>query len=336
MKNIKLNFLALASLLIFSTSCEDDQEYNVTTNAPVGTFSADKTSVVETDNPITPEYENLAICNFTMDRPYKTNMSFKVELVASESTGTAEDFEFNLPASGIDNGPEGYLLKVDKNQTNKVFTFTAKFDNAADAVETFKFKITPIADFNGSVAPSSEYFTMTIGNSTSDNLDIIFDWGDGKSYVGVDEDDHNYNDFDFDLEIRNAADITVLSSYSSAPEAIEFLSTYPNGTYTIVASFWDAAPAAEPMLPINFTPTVTVTKKGIFEKTFDLSGIWDSAVGGNEQGNPDAFVAVAYFTKTGSTFQLYDMNDNLLVSGKSGAVKSAIKSISSASKGGRK
>jgi hypothetical protein len=332
MKNIKLNFLALASLLIFSASCEDDQEYNVTTNAPVGTFSSDKNSVVEFDNPITSDYENVAICNFTMDRPYKTDMKFKIELVASESTGSTDDFKFNLPASGIDNGSDGYLLKVDKNQTNKVFTFTAEFDDDVEGVETFKFKVTPIADFNGSVAPSSQFFTVSIGNSTSDNLDIVLDWESKRTFKTVDEEEHEFSEFDFDLEVINSSLAVANSSYASAPEKIEFSSSSADGTYFIVPSFYsskivnaDNAPV-EPMLPINFNVTLKVVKKGIFVKEIDMSNIWNTVSGGDEQGNPDAKQLAAYFVKAGTTYTLYDVDDNVLVTGRTSDLANMLKS----------
>lgn len=337
MKKLKINLFALSLVSVLSlVSCDkEDQSYTNTTNSPVGYLVADKTTISESDDDATVASENVATYTFTVDKAYKTPLKYKVEVISNESTASAADFETSLPESGIDNGSAGYLITIPANETSTSFTISGLLDNAADLNEVLKLKITPAANLNGLVDENSQVITLNIGNSTSDNLDIIFDWGVDREYTGLDEATHSFADFDFDLEIYAGAS-PVLASYSSAPEAIEFLSSYPDGTYTIVASFWDASTAAEPMLPINFTPTLTVTKKGVFERSFDLTGVWNSAIGGNEQGNVNAYLDVAYFTKTGSIFQLYDMDDNLLVTGKSGAVKNAIKNISKARKGGRK
>lgn len=338
MKKLKINLFALSLVSVLSlVSCDkEDQSYTNTTNLPVGTIVADKTTISESDDDATLALENVATYTFTVDKAYKTPLKYKVE-VMSESTASAADFETDLPESGIDNGSEGFLITIPAFETSTSFTISGILDNAADLNEVLKLKITPAVNLNGLVDVNSQVITLNIGNSTSDNLDITFDWGVDKEYTGLDEDTHSYSDFDFDLEIVDAGANVVAASYSSAPEAIEVPSgVAPDGTYTIVASFWDASTGAEPMLPINFTPTVVVTKKGVFERTFDLSGVWNTATGGSEQGNPNAYLDVAYFVKTGSVYQLYDMDDNLLVTGKSGAIKNAIKNISKARKGGRK
>ena len=121
-----------------------------------------------------------------------------------------------------------------------------------------------------------------------------------------------FDEFDFDLEIYDAGFNAVLSSYSSSPEEIEFLAAYPDGTYYIVPSFWslpipytaaEIAAGADPlrklpMLPITFDVKLTVAKPGVFVKEFDLSSLWNSTVGGADNGNPDGYNVTANFTKT--------------------------------------
>ncbi len=89
-----------------------------------------------------------AIGTFTMDKPYKTTMKFKIEFLAEESTGTLEDFEVNLPPSGIEaNGSPGYLLlTAPAHATSKVFTVTGLFDELAHPGKTLKFKISAVAE----------------------------------------------------------------------------------------------------------------------------------------------------------------------------------------------
>ena len=349
MKKLKINLFALSLVSILSlVSCDkEDQSYTNTTNSPIGTLVADKTSISESDDDATLALENVASYTFTMDKAYKTPLKFKVELIASESTGSTSDFETTLPESGIDNGSEGFLITVPANATSTSFTITGILDAEADLNEVLKFRITPATNLNGLVDANSETFTLNVGNSTSDNLDIIFDWDVEKTFLDIDGEEHSYGDYDFDLEIAFNGTV-VLTSYSSKPEAIEFLSTYPDGTFVVKASFYDVAKQTlpvngvptvvdvQPMLPINFKPTLSVVKNGIFAKEFDLSGIWNSTAGGSEQGNPNAVVDVCKFVKTGSIYQVLDMNDNVLVTGKSGIVKNAIKNISKAAKGGRK
>lgn len=334
MKKIKLNIFALSlfSALALTSCNDDDQDYALTGNAPVGTLTSDKSSITETDDDTTIEEENVASYTFTMDKAYKTNMKFKVELVGAESTGSAADFETSLGESGIDNGSEGFLITVPANSTTVSFTMSAIFDDAAEGTETLRFKITPAADMNGVVDANSQYFNLNIVNSTSDNLDITLDWQVDKEYTAVDgSTGHSYSDFDFDLEIYYFGS-PVLTSYSSAPESIEFLSSYPDGTFTVTASLWSVAGAAEPMLPIAFKPTLKVVKKGIFVKEFDLTGNWNSAVGGYDDGNANAYVDVCKFTKTGTTYQVLDMDDNVLVTGKLADVKNVLSSFAPVAK----
>lgn len=334
MKKIKLNIFALSlfSALALTSCNDDDQDYVLTGNAPVGTLTSDKSTITEMDDDTTIDEENVASYTFTMDKPYKTNMKFKVELVGGESTGSAADFETSLGESGIDNGSDGFLINVPANTTTFTFTMSAIFDDAAEGTETLRFKITPAADMNGVVDANSQYFNLNIVNSTSDNLDISLDWQVDKTYTAVDgTTGHSYSDFDFDLEIYYFGS-PVLTSYSSAPESIEFLSSYPDGTFTVTASLWTVAAAAEPMLPIAFKPTLKVVKKGIFVKEFDLTGNWNSAVGGADDGNANAYVDVCKFTKSGSTYQVLDMDDNVLVTGKLADVKNVLSSFAPVAK----
>lgn len=327
MKNIKYSLFAFSALFLSLTSCQDDdQSYALTGNLPVGSLSIDKTTIAEYDDPATSDYENVAIGTFTMDKPYKTTMKFKIEFLAEESTGTLEDFEVNLPPSGIDNGTPGYLLTVPANATSKVFTVTGLFDELADPGKTLKFKISAVADLNGTVDPNSEFFTITLGNDTSDNLEITFDWEANREYLGLDEDTHSFGDFDFDLEVYTSVGGVFETSYTSAPEKITILDTEtPDGLYYIVPSFYDASTAETPMLPITFNTSLKVVKRGVFTKVIELPSMWNSTVGGYEQGNPDYLYLAAYFVKVGNTYTLYDMDDNELATGKMAQLKQALK-----------
>lgn len=329
MKNIKYSLLALSGLLFSLNSCQDDdQSYTASGNHPVATLTIDKTTIGEVDDLTTVgEYENVAICTITMDKASKTTVKYKVEFLADESTGTLEDFTVNLPPSGIDNGTPGYTLTVAPNAMSKVFTVSGNFDEAADPGETLKFKLSPISDLTGTLESNSQFFTITVGNDTSDDLEITFDWEANREYVGLDQETHSFADFDFDLEIYDENFDLFDYSYASAPEKVNvFDGETPNGTYYIVTSFYDVSTGETPMLPLNFNASVKVVKRGVFSKVINVPNIWNSTTGGYEQDNPDFLYVAAYFVKVGSTYTLYDMNDNELATGKMAQLKQALKS----------
>lgn len=340
MKKINFNFYILGLVAVFglTTSCTNnvDQNYPPVNAKPVGTLSVDNTSLLELDNPSTPVTdESIATCVLNMSQAYKTDMKYKVEFLASESTGTLDDFTVNLDASPIDFGSEGFLLVVPKNSNSASFTIAANFDIAIEQTETFKFRIYPVGDLNGAINPSTEFFTITIGNSISDSLRATFDWNGDSTYIGVDNASHSLSDYDFDLEIYDSSFSNVVGdSYSNSPEEIDFDTSNPDGIYYIVPSFWSSVGTTAPALPIVFNATVTVSKPGLFTHVFDLSGIWNSTTGGIQQGNPDGYDIMAYFIKTtnGSgeaIYELYDANDNsLLASGKLAGIKSLLGSKS--------
>lgn len=336
--NVKFTLLTVITIFAITTSCTNDvdQSFPAVNAKPVGTLVIDKTSILELDNMTTPTVdESVVKCTLNMSQGYKTNMKYKVEFLPSESTGNIDDVEVVLEASPIDFGTDGFLLTVPAFETSVNFDIKSVFDILPEQAETLKFRVYPVGDLNGAINPASEFFTLTLGNSKSDALKIIFDWNGDATFKGLDNATYHYSDFDFDLEIYDSSFSTVLeSSYSASPESIDFANTYADGTYYIVPSFW-SNPAVAPMLPINFAPKVTVSKPGVFVKEFDMSGVWNSTIGGFQQGNPDAYNVLAYFVKTTvageAMYQLFDTNDVLLVSGKMANLKNAFE-VKAASK----
>jgi hypothetical protein len=335
MKKIKLNSLYVAlfaSLVLFSCDNDVDQDYVLSGIKATATMTADKTNILESDDPSTATVdESVVNVTLTMDKPYKTLMKYKLEFLGSESTGTLDDIKINLEESPIDFGSAGYLIEVPAYSTSVTFSISGVLDLPAEVVENFKFRVYPVGDLDGAINSSTQYLSFTLGNSISDSLKITFDWNGDAEYIGEDNEVYNLSEFDFDLEIYDSAFNIVATSYSSSPEEIDFDSSEADGTYFIVPSFYTVA-AVQPVLPINFTPKVTVSKPGVFTREFDLSGVWNSTIGGDQQGNPDAYNLLAYFVKSTvggeAMYSLYDADDNLLVSGRFANIKSLLGSKS--------
>ena len=342
-KNI-INGLYVALFASFAlVSCENtvDQDYALTGLEPIATITADKTALLELDNPATVGVdESVLNVTVTMDKAHKTPIKYKVEFMPNESTGSLDDVSFSLTESPIDFGSAGFLITVPAYATTVNFTISALLDLPAEALENFKFRVYPVGDLDGKVNPSTELISFTVGNSISNDLKVILDWNGDAEWKSQDNKVHTLDEFDFDLEIYDASFSVVANSYSDSPETIDFDATQADGTYFIVPSFYsNPTPAAganintvTPMLPIYFDVKVTVAKPGVFTKVFDLAGQWNTIAGGDAQGNPDAYYLMAYFVKTTvggqSTYQLFDMDDNLLASGRFANIKSLLSSKS--------
>lgn len=326
MKRFKISASLLSLVFALSlVSCDDneaEQNYPPVGAKPLATLTADKTALTEADDDMTTDVENMATFTLTSDVEYKTDRKFKVEFMPNESTGSLDDIELSIGISDIENGSDGFLVTLPKFETSTSFTISAIFDIYPEATETFKFRVYPIADLNGAVAPGSQEFTFTVENSVSDELVMILDWNGDAEYLAQDGDYYTLSDFDFDLEMYFYGDVNhnspLLTSYNDSPESFSFLGGYPDGTYTVTPSLWTVAGAEVPELPINFNVTLTVAKKGQFVRTFDLSGYWNSTTGGVDDGNPDGYYDYLYFTKStdvdgNAYYEVYNYNDDSLI-----------------------
>lgn len=320
MKKLKysLYFLSMVGVLGF-TSCDEndvDQDYPLSGNKPVISISTPSVTMVESGEGSTATF------NVTATKASTTTMKLKLEFLPEESTGSLDDVEIALDDTPIDFGPTGSLITIPANSLGTSFQISAVFDILPEGTETLKFRLIPVADLNSQVAEDSQIITLTINNTTSDSLVAIFDWNGDNEYLGTDNEYHALSDFDFDLEIYDEMFNIVATSYTSSPEEIEVAAgDLPDGTYYVVPSLWTTASAVAPMLPLTFNTTLTIAKPGVFVQNIVLDGLWNSTVGGAEEGNPDAYVVAAYFVKTTvngeAMYQLYDAsNDALLAQGR--------------------
>ncbi|MCO6175496.1 hypothetical protein NHF50_10615 [Flavobacterium sp. NRK F10] len=331
-KLINNNFrfaLPLFSLLALA-SCDDNMDepgYPALADKPVVTVTYDNLDILELDNETTVGVnENLATFVLTADRIYKEDMKFSIKLNAAESTADANDFTISLSEADLDYGTDGaFVATIPANTLSTTFTVAANFDIYPESTENLVFDIKPMADLNGTVAGSSQKIELTIGNSISDELVLILDWNGDRTYTNITDPNDPYEstlaDYDFDLEVYNSGFSLVDYSWSDSPERVNFATSNADGLYFVVAGFYSTY-GAVPMLPINFDVTLTIAKPGVFVYDYDMSGIWNSTDGGDDEGNADAYQVPVYFVKTTTngvaTYEVYNLaDDTLLASGKS-------------------
>lgn len=308
--------MSIISLLGIVSCVEDEPTYPALSGLPVATLTADLTTIAEFDNPSTTlVVENLASYTLTLDKPNRFDVKFKIEVLKDKSSGSADDVIVNLADSGIDNGSDGFLVVIPANSTSVSFTINANDDILPETTELVTFSLAPAVELGALVAASSQNFSLNITNSTSNNLFINFDWS--ANYLDAAGVSHDAADFDMDLEVYDGGGNVVADDYAGSPAEINFMSSQPNGTYDIVGSFWTAAGPIAPSLPINFKTTFTVSKPGVFVKTYKFDNNWNSSTGPFASTNPAGYKSPLYFVKTGTTYQVYESSTgDLLVSGK--------------------
>lgn len=320
MKNLKLNKFAFLLLLGALVSC--NKEDNLTeqrTEKPV--ISA---GVVD----FTVNEGETVTVNLTTDKAYQEDMQMKLELVGG--TGSFRDYMTSGDETIIDDGYGviGHKIDFPAYTTSMSFDITPLLDLEAEGTETFEFRLYGMGNSNGIVSKESELITVTVNNTTSDDVEIYVDWSQNYyddfgtlqvgTYLGADGDDHAFCDYDFDLEVYDGAFGYFDWSYSSCPEHVTIDASAPDDTYYIVPSLWTLSGSA-PAENMTFDVKVTVAKPGIWKNEIHMFD-WNTVDGGAVEGNPNAYVLSHTLVKTGTTYELYDANNDLVESGRSANV----------------
>lgn len=326
MKKNSFKFLLAAAAFGFLTSCSEDD--NATTGARVEKpiVSADATNFTVTEG------ETVTV-NLTTNTPYFRPMAFKLELVGG--TGAFRDFECSGTETVLDDGwgVIGHKLSFPAFAEEASFDITPVLDFLPEGTETLVFRLYPMGNSNGLVDEASETITVTVNNGTSDDVVTVVDWSENSynahgnlvegTYVDADGDEHAFCDYDFDLEIYDAAFDYHATSYSSCPEQASVLGTDADGLYYIVPSFWTVAGPIEPAEPIGFNVKVTIAKPGVWVNESVIT-LWNTTDGGAVEGNPDAYQIAGILTKAGTSYVLEDMDGNVLASGRQQALQNRI------------
>lgn len=212
-------------------------------------------------------------------------------------------------------GPEGYVMEIPPYSETLSIPVEAIFDILPEGNETVTFEMQPynnrelLVENGGAVT-----YTLNITNSISDDLDITMSW-DG-TYTDADGDDQDLCDIDFDMELYDSSFTLIGTAYSGCPENFYIpAGALPDGDYYLLAQFY-AMYGATFQSAMNFPVELTVTKIGQVQEVIDLSTMWNSTVGGFDEGNPDWF-KMYVLNISGTTYTLTDADTSeILFQGK--------------------
>ncbi|RZJ34350.1 MAG: hypothetical protein EOO51_10115 [Flavobacterium sp.] len=282
----------------------------------------------------------------TADKAISQTMQFKLELLAG-STGSFRDYTVlendvvtDETNPDIGTGTIGHVINMPAYTTSYTFKIVPELDIHPEGTEVFNFRLYGDSNSTGIVEPSSENITVNVANGTSDDFVVEMQWNgnhttwfgniEPTTYTGVDDQEHEYCDFDFDMEIYDAGFTPQFVDYNNCPAVTGIPADAPDGEYIIVPSFWDNASSAGAVPAsgeIVYPVIVTMGKPGVFEHTTDLTGTFTYTAGGANNGNADAYVPIATVTKTGTTYVLRDYNnpDVILGQGRMAQIKNMLK-----------
>ena len=298
----KIAVLSFAVVALLAISCESDDAYEFAlAEKPVVTATA-------TERQYTIEEGDTLFLEFTVDQPINRAMQF--QMLVNGSAEMDSDYwvgDEHLPG---DNGDptSGYRITVPAYTETFEVPFIAYSDLVPqEGSETVNLTLSAVGvrtalteDENGIE------FDITIQEVESENYFISLDWT--GSYLDEEEEEHDWCDFDLDLEIYDAAGEIVGASYSSCPEELTITpGDLPDGTYTIVATYWSPLEAA---LPVDFDAipaTVILAQPGVTYQEVDLTQVWTDFTAGADEDNPNAFVGVATLEISGSNYTLNDV-----------------------------
>jgi hypothetical protein len=321
------NIVAFAALGFFA-SCEPD---NATTDArgvkPVVTAAITSYTIAEGQT---------ATVNLTVDTPYFRTMDYKLELVGG--TGSYRDYSTSGTETDVNDGMGiiGHKFSVPAYASTFSINITPLVDYLPEGTETLIFRLYPMGNSNGLVAENSETITVNVSNTVLTEVQMELKWATTYNahgnmedilYAGVDGTSHSLDAYDFDILVFGPQSIFA-GATGAEPEYSSIASTRPNGDYEIWIDLWDkprrlaggaaAGTGYAPTSLISLKPVLTVSKPGVWVKEIDLSNIWNSNSPYSAPSS-DVSIPVAYVTKAGTTYTLFDVDNVQLATGRSGS-----------------
>ncbi|WP_320815241.1 hypothetical protein [Flavobacterium sp.] len=320
MKNINKFLFAFLGLALLS-SCTEDED---TTDQRIvkSVVAVDQTSFTLTEG-------ETATVTMTINTPLNVSSDFKLELVSG--TGSFRD----ITAEGDNNsdtdeetvvddgyGIIGHKVTFPAYATTSTIDISAVLDLLTEGTETLTFRLYPMANSNSLIAADSEYITLTINDLVNDNLGIQLVWAQDYAnahgniepgmYLGADEDDHAYSDYDFDFWVEDEFG-SAIDGYAAATGAspeFEILTgaAIPDGDYYIYVDEYGSGSA--PAETFNHDLKINMTKYGVWSTTVQIPTTSDDTFSDYVVG----------FTKSGSTYTVFDAYDatNVYVTGRNG------------------
>jgi len=302
--------LATLSLGLFIVACNDDVEDLGKKDKPVLTANG--------PTAITVSEGSDAVLKFKLNKAISEPIQYRLVILNDESTATDQD-DYVIPgcrsndpscvAIEENGGPVGYVFEIPEFTTEYDVNVATIFDDFPEGVETLKLKVISNRTLLGVV--DELYYTITINNSASNDLNIRLNWDGTFTEGGVEIDNC---DLDLDLELYNAANTLIDFSYSDCPEGLILdATTLPNGTYTLFASLWTTAGHLE---PVNIPAFITFIKPGTaFSHTDNLSALFPMQLGGLNDGNPNAGIEYT-IVKSGTTFTVTNPGGTIVFQGR--------------------
>lgn len=281
-----------------------------------------------------------AMVTLTIDKPLNVLSNFKLELVGG--TGSFRDFtvldggDANSETdeeTTVDDGYGviGHKIIVPAFASSVTFDITTLVDYLPEGNETLVFRLYPMGNSRALVADDSETITINLANTTLNDIQSELKWSRivnshgnfaDAEYLGADNTMHTLDSYDFDLFIDGPIFVDD-GATGAEPEYAGISETDPDGDYEFYVDLWDTPRGVtasvngwKPKRLLLLKPVLTVSKPGVWVEEIDLSGIWDSNVIGSKTGD-GRYTYAGYVNKTGTTYTLYNANDDELVSGRS-------------------
>jgi len=286
---------------IFLTSCVNNDEYEFTsTDKPVATAAQTSLTVAE------GETDTITL---NIDRAIGDVSMFKITVLDGDAERDL-DFEIGDGPLPPDYGDptSGYLVTIPAYSESIQIPVTAFSDLVPqEGTETVQLNISATGTRSIITQDGGINVTLNIGEVEGDNFIARLDWS--ATYVGTDGEEHDFCDYDLDLEFyalpggfENGGAI-VATSYSDCPEEINVSpGDLPDGQYEMVASYFSPAGAVLPTDFESIPATITIAKPGVFTEVFDYSDVWTDLAAGANEGNPNGYQTFGVLTISGSTY----------------------------------
>ncbi len=316
MINIK-NKIAIGSLMlagILATSCEDDYDFADTSNQ--------KAKVTAGQTNYSGSEGDTIYMEFQVENPATNPMDFKFE-VKEGTTVSSEDFSVGDGHLVPDYGdPANFMYTADGFvESFKVPVYLYRNLSENEGTQTIELNMSATGSRLALTKDGGIDLTIVVEDEVTDEFVIRLAWD--AEYTDEDGDTHSFCDFDLDLELLNANNNVIATSYSSCPEEINiFPGDLPDGTYQIQTSFYYNGGSALPVDYESIPASLTIAKRGVFANTIDLSGVWTDFEGGLDpdgDGTIDdisAYLIPATFEISGNTYTVMNANGDVIGQGR--------------------
>lgn len=313
MKNIlKYNFLFAAATIGLLSSCSEDDDKTLARGFKP-TITVDQTSFSMTEG------DEITV-NVTASQAINKSMEFKVELVGG--TASFRDYTSSGDETVVDDGQGviGHKFSIPAYTTDYSFTIGAVKDMFPEGAENMTLRIYSMGNANGSI---DQQITVNIADFVSNDIAIELNWAQRRpdafgtlsngTYVGVDGDDHEFGDYDFDFWVEDAGG-TAIDGYVGAtgntPEFTELLETEADGDYYVYVDLYAAGVAPEKRFKHDLK--INIAKYGAWYTTVPITTYSDEVFS-------DYVIKI---TKTGTTYRVADAyTDTEIISGRNARVK---------------